>query len=59
MQLTGKSVLEVMRMPPSEFALNLIVAQVGVGAEQRAYFDTLASLLSQLVKAIFGGTGKK
>lgn len=53
-KLTGRSALEVMRMPAAEFTLNLIVAETGMGEERRSYFETLASLLSSFLKAIFG-----
>ena len=54
MQLTDKSAYEVLRMDPSEFTLNLIVADVGIHEERNSFFETLASLLSSFMKAIFG-----
>ena len=53
-KLTNRSALEVMRMPADEFEVNRIVANVGVSEERYAFFETLSSLISQFLNAIFG-----
>ena len=40
-------------MPPDEFELNLIVANAGIDEERRSYFEALASIISEFLKAMF------
>ena len=41
-------------MEPTEFYINSVVADIGVQEGRRSYFETLADLVSQFLKAIFG-----